>query len=330
LKYVVAGEIRNEFIIDRTGKALNNTLGGSLLYAGAALNYWGGPTGLLGLINENISSEKIQLLEQHQLDIRGIKKTSDPLQSIAFYAYPNETACVCENPVAMYAAYHLPLPRELIEFEPQVRTEISKTSDSCIFPEDIPLDYLDASAAHICPFEIVDQMQISSLLQRGPIHTMTIQLHPSSMVPAKLEDIAILTKDSSAIITDERGLHALFSTVTDDLIEMMERICSYGSQYVIVKNSLSGYSLFNSDSGKGYRIPDYPSRRIDPTGELEVFSATFLTTLHDTYDPLQALAMAVSAASIKVEGSGPFSIENSLPGLDKARMSTLRDQITQY
>jgi len=84
VKYISAGHIRNEFIIDRTGKAKNGVLGGSLLYSASALNRWGGPTGLLGVVSEEFSHEQIKLLEKHHLDIRGIKTISEKLNPNAF------------------------------------------------------------------------------------------------------------------------------------------------------------------------------------------------------------------------------------------------------
>lgn len=330
VKYIAAGQLRNEFIIDRAGKAHNNQPGGSLLYAGAALNFWGGTTGLLGVIDQEFPREIIESLVKHQLDTRGIKTIPEFLNPIAFYAYPNDNVCIRENPVAMYAANHLPLPRELMDYQENDEKEEKNSPGNHIFLEDIPLDYLDASAAHICSLEITQQLQLSTLLQRGSIRTVTIQVHPAAMVPGRLDDVAILTKDTAAIITRETELRGLFNMVTDDLWEMMERLCIYGSQVVVVKNALSGYSLFERDYGKRYRISDYPARRIDPTGEMDVFCGAFLTGLHDTYDPLHALSLATAAASIKVEGTGPFSINGSLPGLDKARMEALRDKILRY
>lgn len=329
VKYVVAGQIRNEFIIDRKGKAYNNNLGGSLLYAAAATNHWGGQTGLLGVVSQDFPAEKIESLAQYKLDTRGIKVTPEFSKTNDFYAYPKDNVCIRDNPVAVYAANHLPLPRELMEFTAIEQSRENRSLSSRIFLEDIPLDYLDASAAHLCPLDISFQLQSSTLLQRGSIRTITIQPDPASMIPGKFEDVAILTKDCAAIITGEAELRSLFNFISDDLMEMMERICSYGSQNIIVKNILNGYSLYEREYGKHYHLPSYPAKRVDPTGEMDVFCGAFLAGLHETYDPLHALTLSSAAASIKVEGTGPFSIMSSLPGLDKARMASLRDKLVR-
>lgn len=332
VKYISAGHIRNEFIIDRTGKAKNGVLGGSLLYSASALNRWGGPTGLLGVVSEEFSREQIKLLEKHHLDIRGIKTISEKLNPNAFYAYLGDDTCVQDNPVAFYAAHNLPLPRELLDYASSEEHEAAedKSLVSRFFLDDIPTDYLDSSAAHICPLEISAQLQLITLLQRGSIRTISVQPHTSGMMPEKFEEIAILIKDTAAMITKEANLRSLFKVVTDDLWEMMERLSGYGCNNVVVKNTISGYSIYERNYGKRYRISEYPVKKIDPTGEMDVFCGAFLAGLHETYDPLHALTQAVAAASIKVERTGPFSIEDSLPGLDRARMESLQNKIVQY
>lgn len=330
VKFIATGQIRNEYIIDRTGKAHNATLGGSLLYAGAALKRWGGETGLLGVISQNFPREKIEIIAHHQLDIRGIKTIPETTNTNIFYAYPNDQDPILNNPVAVYAAHQLPLPRELID-PPENGNSTSKISlDNHIFLEDIPSDYLGASAAHICPLEIPYQLQLSTLLQRGAIRTMTIQLDAAGMVPEKLDEIAVLAKDATALVTREIDLRTLFQAGTGDSWELMERLCEYGSQYILVKNASNGYSLFERERARRYRIPDYPVNKIDPTGEMDVFCGAFLAGLHETYDALYAFSLAAVAASIKVEGTGPFFIEDSLPGLDQARVDFLRNKVIRY
>lgn len=330
VKYLAVGQIRKEFIIDRVGKAHNDVLGGSLLYAGAALKQWGGETGLLGVVSDKIPRETLDQLARHGLDARGIKTSSEITNPNIFYAYPRENEYVQNSPVALYAAHHLPLPRELLEgVESQI--EYSKAStESRIYPEDIPPDYLDASAMHICPLDLTLQLQLSTMLQKGSIRSTSIQPHPSGMLPENFEEIALLTKDTKVVITLESDLRALFKGVADEIWEMMERLSDYGTQFIVVKNTSNGYSLYQREFGKRFQIPLYPIKRIDPTGQMDVFCAAFLAGLHETYDPLYALCLGAVAASIKGEGTGPFFISESLPGLDQARVTALRDQIVRY
>jgi sugar/nucleoside kinase (ribokinase family) len=150
------------------------------------------------------------------------------------------------------------------------------------------------------------------------------------MIPACFDEIAILSKDTAAFITNEMELRQLFQNRTDDLWEMLSGICNYGCHTAIVRNSTGGFSFFDRNTSKRYRVAEYPSQRVDPTGEMDVFCGAFLAAYHDNYDPLYSVTLASAAASIKVEGTGPFSINASLPGLDHARMAVLRDMVTRY
>ena len=332
VKFVVAGQLRNEYIIDTTGKAFNNLLGGSLLYTAAAVNRWGGQTGLLGMIGQNFPLEQVEALEEMELDVRGIKIIPEIVNLTAFYAYPNGKTCLRENPVAVYAANTLTVPKELLDYsyDDDDPMRAKYLLNSRIFIDDIPLDYLDSSAAHICPLEITCQIQLGTLLQKGAVRTLSVQPHHSSMIPACFDEIAILSKDTAAFITNELELRQLFQNRTDDLWEMLSGICNYGCHTAIVRNSTGGFSFFDRNTSKRYRVAEYPSQRVDPTGEMDVFCGAFLAAYHDNYDPLYSVTLASAAASIKVEGTGPFSINASLPGLDHARMAVLRDMVTRY
>lgn len=332
VKYVVAGQIRDEYIIDTSGKANNGILGGSLLYTAAAVRQWGGQTGILGVVGSNFPQDRIKALEEKEIDIRGIKIIPETMEMIDFYAYPNEKTCLRENPVAVYAASYLQVPKELLSFAfpgkaPQRENQLI---DTTIFMEDIPLDYLDSSAAHICPLDITSQIQLSTLLQKGAIRTLTVQPHHAYMVPDHFDDIAILIKDTSAVIVNETEIRLLFQSRTDDLWEMLKQLCDYGCRAAIVRNNQKGYSCYERISEKRYRVPEYPVHKLDPTGEMDVFCGAFLTAFHESNDLLHAVSLASAAASIKAEGTGPFSISNCLPGLEIARAAVLQNMATRY
>jgi len=332
VKFVIAGQIRNEFIIDINGKTSHNRLGGSLIYAAAAVTQWGGQAGLLGVVERNFPLDALEELEKKELDIRGIKVAPLDIELRSFYAYPTARTCIRENPVAVYATNHLPFPKELLgyTFDDDEPMRENFTLYSKLLLENIPSDYLDATGAHICPFDLTCQIQLTTLLQKGSARIITLQPHQTAMIPARFDEIAILTKDVTAIITQEIDLRNLYQSRSTDLWEMMEMICSHGCKTVIVRNIRNGYSLFDSVLSRKYSIPEYPARVTDPTGEADVFCGAFMVGYQTSYDPLYAALLASAAASIKVEVTGPFSMDSSLTGLDKARMSALRDMVTRY
>lgn len=332
VKFVVAGQVRTEYIIDVNGKTHNRIPGGSALYTAAAVNRWGGQTGILGVIGNNFPFELIEAIEEKELDIRGIKSIPESIDLNDFYAYPNAKTCLRENPVAVYARNALVVPKELLDYthEKEKPSGEKRQSVPGILLEDIPLDYLDSSAAHICPLDITNQIQLGTLLQKGAIRSLTVQPLNTMMTSDYYNEVAILSKDLAAFITNEVEIRQLFQFRTDDIWDMLMGICDHGCHVAIVKNSSGGFSLYERISKKRYRVPEYPAIRVDPTGELDVFCGAFLAAYHQNYDPLYSVTLASAAASIKVEGTGPFSINASLPGLDKARMEALQDMVTCY
>jgi len=63
---------------------------------------------------------------------------------------------------------------------------------------------------------------------------------------------------------------------------------------------------------------------------MDVYRGSWQAGWHGSCDGLYAFFRAAVAASIKVEGTGPFFIEDSLPGLDQARVDFLRNKVIRY
>jgi sugar/nucleoside kinase (ribokinase family) len=68
---------------------------------------------------------------------------------------------------------------------------------------------------------------------------------------------------------------------------------------------------------------------IDPTGAGDVFGGGFLVGLSKTGSPLQAVMYGNVAASFAVEGNGAFYTQGALPGLQKARLESIRETIRE-
>lgn len=331
VKFIAIGEIHNEFIIDVNGKSSVNHIGGPLIYSAAAMKHWGEIVGLVSVVGKNFSPGDLQDLQERGLDIRGIKCLSQDLDLRTFYAYGVKNECVRENPVAIYSYRGLPFPNGLFgyaydneECRQKKLHEISR-----ILMENLPSEYQDAMAAHISPLDLTSQIQFSNLLLKGSVRTLTIQPHPIFMNPVYWEDFPVLVKDATAIITCEPELRALFRGRSDDLWEMMETVAHFGCKFVVVSRNSKDFFLFDETNSKKYRIPRYPVRVSDPTGEMDAFCGAFLSGFQNLYDPIQACIKGSATSSIVVERTGAFAIDDCLPGLDRARMDVIRNMTVQ-
>lgn len=331
VKFIVVGEIHNEFIIDVNGKSTVSQLGGPPLYTAASLKHWGESVGLVTALGVNTPLERIHFLQKKGLDIRGIRQLPHELDLRAFYAYGLKKECLRENPVAIYSHLQLEFPKELIGYAYGTAEDrlIKLHEISQILAENFPPGYKDAVAAHITPLDLTSQIQISTLLLKGSIRTITLQPHPFFMNPKNWDDFTVLVKDSTAVITCETDLRSLFKGRSEDLWEMMESVASFGCKFVIVSQNSKFFSLFDATNLKKFRIPRYPVSVIDPTGEIDAFCGAFLSGFQNSYDPLAACIQGSATASIVGERSGPFSIDECLPGLDHARMEMVRGMVSQ-
>lgn len=331
VKFIAIGEIHNEFIIDINGKSSANLVGGPLIYTATAMKHWGEIVGLVGIVGENYLPGFLKDLHERGLDTRGIKCIPQDLDLRTFYAYGLKNDCIRENPVAIYSHLGLPFPNELYGYafdKEESRLDKLHENSRTLF-ENIPSEYQDAMAAHISPLDLIGQIQLSNLLLKGSVRTLTIQPHPIFMNPVFWEDFPVLVKDSTAIITSEPELRALFRGRSADLWEMMEAVSHFGCKFVIVSRNSKDFFIFDATNSKRYRIPRYPVRVSDPTGEMDAFSGAFLSGFQNTYDPIEACIKGSATASMIVERTGAFAIDDCLPGLDRARMDFIRDMTVQ-
>ena len=91
------------------------------------------------------------------------------------------------------------------------------------------------------------------------------------------------------------------------------------------RNGERGQILYDASSKARWEIPAYPARLANLTGAGDAFCGGFLAGYRRTFDPLMAVLHGSIAASITIEGSGPFFALDVLPGLAQARLEALRE-----
>lgn len=331
VKFLAVGQIYNEFIIDLSGRAANDLIGGPVVYTAASINHWGGVVGLISGVGSNFSDSWKSKLEKKGLDTRGIQTLPQELDLRSFYAHISLKKCLRDNPVAVYSAVGLPLPKELLNFSyTENEQALSKLQDlSKTLLTNLPAEYLDALAAHISPLDLTCQIQMSTLLLKGSVRTLSIQPHPAYMNPTYWDDFPILVKDSTAIITGEAELRSLFQGRSTNIWEMMECVAGFGCTFVIVNESPRGFYFFDASNSSRYHVPRYPGKVINPTGEIDAFCGGFLAGFQSHYDPLRSVVQGSATASITVENTGAFAIDDCLPGLDQIRMEVIQSMTTR-
>ena len=329
LRFLIAGELKREFILTPAGKAILDAPGGNVLYAAAGVSVWEQGIGLLGRAGEGYPREWLELIERNGFDRRGIHITADVLDQRSFYAHVDFDTCLTDNPVSHFARLGLPFPKTLLGFSSQTAAQDNRSSPTplTIRLNDLPSDYLDASAAHLCPLDFLSHSLLPSALRQGNITTITLDPAPGYMNPTFWNDVPGLLKGISAFLPSEDQLLSLFQGRTTDLWEMAEALAAYGCDIIVIKRGMRGQLLYDRTSHARWIIPAYPARVIDPTGAGNAFSGGFLAGYHSTYDSLEGALAGNISASLAIEGSGPFYLLDSLPGLAKARLEALRPMV---
>jgi sugar/nucleoside kinase (ribokinase family) len=138
-----------------------------------------------------------------------------------------------------------------------------------------------------------------------------------------------LLSELTAFITNEVDIRSLFKGHQTDLWEMAYTLAGFGPEYVLIETSSQGYYLFDRISGKRWMVPNYPAKAVDPTGCRDAFAGGFLAGYRKSYDALEGAMKGSIAASLVLEGSGPFFALDAMPGLVDLRLEALQERVQE-
>ncbi len=327
---IFIGLLQRAFLIVPSGEAFLDMPGGNLLFASVGWSLWApeSPPGLVARVGEDYPQAWLEMFQQKGLDIRGITILPEAVDVRHFYAYTSRTTRVSDDPVSHFARLGLPFPKALLGYHPapqmDSRTRLQTTS---LRQGDVPELYLDVGAAHLCPVDYLTHSLLPALLRQSQVTTITLDPAAGYMNPTYYNLVPTLITGLSAFLPSEEELRFLFQGRSTDLWEMMEALAAYGCELIVVKRGEGGQALLDAAAHKRWEIPAYPARLVDPSGAGDAFCGGFLAGYRSTYDPLEAVLTGNIAASLVVEGSGPFYALDVLPGLAQARLDAVRQGV---
>ncbi len=328
-KYLVAGPLKREFVILSDGKYKLDTLGGPGAYAACGVALWDQPVGLTCRVGEDYPHEWLEDLNRHQIDTRGVKILSQVMDLRHFTGYTAPGEYETSNPVRHFARHAIPFPSILLNYtSPQDKKlgieEIQPTSPRS---NDIPKDFLDATAAHICAMDYLTQSLLQPVLRSGEVKTITIDAHASYMQPEYFNKLAAIVSGLTAFMVNENDLRLFFRNRTSDIVEMASSVANLGCEMVIIHLADGNKLLYESTTRKKWLVPLYPSTRINYHTAQAAFGGGVLAGYRTSFDPVQALKYGIITESIAAEGLHPLNIFESLPGLAQARINALDEMI---
>ena len=329
IRFVIAGQLKRDFALLPSGKALVDVPGGNSIYAAAGFGVWEKPelAGLLARVGEDYPHEWLEAFQSRGFDIQGIRILPEAIDVRNFYAYTDMYTKFTEDPAAHFTRIQQPFPKALLNYSRPANTYDSRThlTSTSLRQSDIPDDFLDATAAHLCPIDYLTHTLLPAVLRQNGFSTVTLDPSAGTMSPTFWDDIPAMVTGLTAFLPNEEEMRQLFHGRSTDLWQMIETIADYGCEIVVVKRGERGQFLFDRATRARWEIPAYPARVTDPTGAGDSYCGGFLAGYRQTYDPILAALYGSISASLTVEGSGVFYALDGLPGLAQARLSALRE-----
>jgi len=180
VKYLIDGDINQEWILPLLGSPVEGTLGGHLPYALAGLLVWDSNVGLLSKISDDFPPDLLNWLDQPGVDHSGVSYAKKKLESRLFYAYEDPDQPIVTSPMQIYSKRELSFPKELLGYSPIIEKYTNVVQET-----DIPHGYYEATSLHLCPSAYLSQLAIQALFRKSQVTTLTIDAAASYMVPEK-------------------------------------------------------------------------------------------------------------------------------------------------
>jgi sugar/nucleoside kinase (ribokinase family) len=330
---VFVGEFRREYSVTVEGDWILDAPGGNALYAAVGYLVWEKDQvpGILTRVGEDFPQTWLEDFSNHKIDVSGVVVLPQAVDLRACIIREGNAADLVGNPLPHLSRLGLALPQGLIGYQdldshPHHRRSVRITA---VREEDIPPDYLTATAAHLCPLDYLSHNLLPAVLRQQGFSTITLDPSRSYMDSAYLGDIPALITGLTAFLPSEKDLLNLYKGRTADLWEIAADLGRYGCELVIVKRGAAGQYLYDTASGRKWEVSAYPARVKNLGGAGNAFCGGFLAGLRQTFDPLQAVLYGSVAASLVIEGSGPFFALQALPRLAEARLEYIRGAVRE-
>jgi sugar/nucleoside kinase (ribokinase family) len=331
IRYLISGTLKRSYILPFESRPQEDIPGGSVFYGAAGLGLWDTRAGLIGQVGEDYPREWLERMAQHDFDTRGVRIIPAILDNREFITYTDLETRSFESPLSHYAHRGLSYPKYLLGYTPPVEMLDSRIVPGPLTtrPNDLPADYLEATSVHLAPTDFLTHSLLPPALRQGQVSTITIDPSSGYMNPAFFDEMPGLLRGISAFITNETKLRALFEGRSSKLWEMAEALGGNGCDIIIIKRGSQGQYVYDHLGHHHWNIPAYPARVVDPTGAGDAFCGGYLAGYRNSYNPLQAAFCGNVSASFCIEGSGPFYMFDTLPGLAQARLAWLSEMVTE-
>jgi len=335
--YAIVGGLRDDYFITPDGEAHLHQLGGNALYAAVGAQVWARQpaqppakaVGLISRVGVNFPPEWLDEIARRGIDVGGIVVRPEPLDTRTFYAYLSLDVRDDTHPAAHFRRIGQALPAALAGYATSTEGQEDRNTFSPrgVRPEEVALDYLEARAFHLAPYDFSVHAAMPGLVRRRPGRLLTCDPSIRYMLPRYAQEAGEIIRELDAFLPSEAETRAFFGSALDDLWQAAEAFGAMGARCVVLKIGARGQYVYDSGSRRKWHVPAYPSRVVDVTGAGDAYCGGFLVGLAETRDPLEAALRGCVSASLVVEGTGAlYALDATREQMD-TRLETLRQAV---
>jgi sugar/nucleoside kinase (ribokinase family) len=329
---VFLGCLKKETIINRNKGVFIDRPGGNLLYSSFAAKLWGKTAGLLSKVSSDFPESWITQIADKGFNTDGIKRVNQESELREFFFISESGELFTDNPQKYFLEMDQPFPKSLLGYAKNGNRLDSKHScgGMSIKPEDVPSNYPDCRNLALCPLDFISHSLVPVEFR---IHNNTrIFFHGANgyMHSSFFTEIPPLVCGAELFFTSEKNARELFLGKCEDVWEMLEFLASFEIEIVIIHKPAEGYYLYQKENKKRIFLPHYPVEMVDPVGADDAFFGGYVANYLAHFDPVLAAGAGVVSASIKLEGSTPFYLLNTLPALAESRLERLMGELQPH
>jgi sugar/nucleoside kinase (ribokinase family) len=275
---------------------IDDALGGSAVYVSLAASYFSGPVYMVGVVGEDFDKEHIKLLEDHNIDLEGLKvvEGGKTFRWSGKYHYDLNVRDTLLTELNVFAS-----------FDPEIPEKYRKSRF-------ILLGNIDPELQ----LKVLDQME-----KPGFVICDTMNF----WIEGKKQELLKVLKKADVLIINDSEARLLANE--PNLIRAARMIRAMGPKYLIIKKGEHGALLFSDNTV--FSAPAYPLENIyDPTGAGDSFAGGFVGYLHKTQDiSIENLKRAVVFGSAMAS----FCVEKfSTKGLENLTYLQVHDRFREF
>lgn len=280
LDIVMMGHLVKE-MIHFPDRALGPVLGSPPAYCATVVAKLGARAGIVSKIGPDMPEELMRPLMELGVDLRGVRVGGVTTTTALIYNEAGEK--------------EIRYPQKA---EP-------------ITLDDIPPEYLDCQAFHICPMDHdVPLETIRQLSERPALVSIDLGgyggahsvVHPDPAEPRAKQALREIVQHSGVVRASVEDCRHLFGEAALDLTQIARQFVEWGARVGLVTVGKAG--VVAATRQEVWQIPALPGNAVDSTGAGDSFSAGFLVEYLHTQNVPHAAQFACAVALHVIEGTG--------------------------